>query len=142
MDLVWIRENPARWDDGKASVIGGAEPGALDPMERRPGEILPGEWWRVERAGHVVGYGWMDCTWGDAEILLAVSRGERGCGVGSFILDRLEQEAAARGLNYLYNQVRATHPDRDRVSAWLGRHGFRASGGNHLLRRQVNRRPS
>ena len=137
MGLEWIRENPAQWDAPKASVIGGAELGSLDPVERREGDILPGEWWRVEDAGRVVGYGWMDCTWGDAEILLAVARGDRGRGVGVYILEGLEREAAARGLNYLYNQVHPKHPHLDRVAAWLGRHGFGASGGDHLLRRRV-----
>ena len=140
MRLEWIRENPAQWDAGKAAVIGGAEDGALDPLERPPGEILPGEWWRVEEQGRVLGYGWMDCTWGDAEVLLAVDRDARGRGIGAFILDGLEREAAERGLNYLYNQVRPNHPDRDRVTAWLGRHGFAASGGERLLRRRVRPR--
>jgi len=133
----WIRENPAQWDAHKASVIGGAEPGALDTVERSVGDLLPGEWWRVEDDGRIVGYGWMDCTWGDAEMLLAVAREDRSRGVGAYILDGLAREAAARGLNYLYNQVRPKHPDRDRVTAWLCRHGFTASGGDHLLRRRV-----
>ena len=137
MRLDWIRENPAQWDASKAEVIGGAEDGALDPVDRRPGEILPGDWWRVEEHGRVLGYGWMDCTWGDAEVLLAVDPTARGRGVGAYILERLEREAAERGLNYLYNQVRPTHPQRDRVAAWLGRHGFSASGGDRLLRRRV-----
>jgi len=137
MGLEWIRENPAQWDADKASVIGGAEHGSFDPVEHHEGDVLPGEWWRVEDAGRVVGYGWMDCTWGDAEILLAVARGDRGRGIGQYILEGLEREAAARGLNYLYNQVRPMHPHRDRVTAWLGRHGFAASGGDHLLRRRV-----
>jgi GNAT superfamily N-acetyltransferase len=138
--LDWFRENPAQWDASKAKVIGGAEEGALEPLARRPGEILPGEWWRVEEGGRVLGYGWMDCTWGDAEVLLAVDRADRGRGVGAYILDRLEREAAERGLNYLYNQVRPTHPDRDGVTGWLGRHGFQASGGERLLRRRVRPR--
>ena len=140
MHLDWIRESPAQWDACKAEVIGGAEDGALDPLDRPPGEILPGDWWRVEEQGRVLGYGWMDCIWGDAEVLLAVDRTARGRGIGAYILDRLEHEAAERGLNYLYNQVRPTHPDGDRVTAWLCRHGFAASGGDRLLRRRVRPR--
>ena len=37
------------------------------------GDLIAAEWWRVEEAGAVLGYGWMDHTWGDAEILLAAS---------------------------------------------------------------------
>ncbi len=138
MSWEWIHENPALWDAAKAAIIGGTPPGALAPAVHRPGEILPGEWWRVEEAGEVLGYGWMDCTWGDAEILLAVAASHRRQGVGAFILVGLEREAAARGLNYLYNEVRATHPDRDGVTAWLGRHGFHGNGGEgRLLKRRV-----
>ena len=81
----------------------------------------------------------MDTTWGDAEILLAVAPGRQGKGVGSFILDHLDREASARGLNYMYNVVRTSHPDREGITAWLGKRGFARSHDDNLLRRPVHR---
>jgi N-acetylglutamate synthase-like GNAT family acetyltransferase len=84
----------------------------------------------------VVAYGWLDDVWGDAEILLAVDEPARGTGAGGFALRRLEEEAAARGLNYIYNVVPGTHPDGAWIRHWLSAHGFHeASRGQ--LRRQV-----
>jgi len=142
MKLDWVRENPPRWDADKARVVGGAPPGAFAPaVARRPGDLLPGEWWRVEDAGAAVGYAWLDCTWGDAEVLLAVEPGRQRSGIGTFILDRLDDEAAARGLNYMYNVVRASHPDRDGVTAWLRRRGFAPAHDAERLQRRVRRVP-
>ena len=59
----------------------------------------------------------------------------RGAGIGAFILDRLEEEAAARGLNYIYNVISATHPDPDWIAHWLTSHGFVPGTGD--LRRRV-----
>jgi hypothetical protein len=75
----------------------------------------------------VVGYGWLDDVWGDAEILLAVEEPARGAGAGAFALARLEEEAAARGLNYVVNVVRDTHPEKAAVTEWFLAHGFAAS---------------
>jgi GNAT superfamily N-acetyltransferase len=135
MALEWIRENPPYWDSEKQRILGGAEPGALQLPSHAFGELLPGEWWRVEEGGAVVGYGWMDCTWGDAEILLAVDPSRRGAGVGTFILDRLEEEGRERGVNYLYNLVRPTHPRKREVSAWLEARRFERSPDERLMRR-------
>jgi GNAT superfamily N-acetyltransferase len=82
-----------------------------------------------------VGYGWLDSEWGDAEVTFLVAPGHRGAGIGAFILDRLEAEAAARGLNYIYNVVPPASPDPGWVTAWLTGHGFVAGGGD--LRRRV-----
>jgi ribosomal protein S18 acetylase RimI-like enzyme len=135
-ELRWIREHDARFCEDKARVIGGAPTGAFDArlLSAQPGALLPGAWWRVEREGRVVGYGWLDVSWGDAEILLAVDPAAQRHGVGTFILDHLEHEARAMGLRYLTNLVRPTHPDGDRVAAWLERRGFRASEDGRLLR--------
>jgi N-acetylglutamate synthase-like GNAT family acetyltransferase len=141
MRLEWIRENPPVWDENKARIVGGAPEGIFDLGERKQGEILAGEWWRVEQEGRVLGYGWMDTVWGDAEILLAVSPEARGRGVGSFILEKLEKEARARGLNYLYNVVRGGHPDRDRVMAWLVARGFERRRDDRLLKRVRSEEP-
>ncbi len=137
MGLKWIPENPPHWDAGKKRLVGGAPEGIFDFGEHESGELIPGEWWRVEDDAGLAGYGWMDCTWGDAEILLAVDPDRQGAGIGSFILDQLEKEAAARGLNYLYNLVRPTHPEHDGVSAWLGKRGFERSHDDDLLKRPV-----
>ena len=85
MSMSWIHESPAEWDGDKARIVGGASPGVFDPRyaEASEGSLVPGEWWRVERDGRTVGYGWLDVNWGDAEILLAVDASERERGVGS-----------------------------------------------------------
>ena len=51
------------------------------------------------------------------------------------LLPELEREATARGLNYLYNLVRSTHPRASEVTAWLAKRGFHASEDGRLLRR-------
>ena len=105
-------------------------------MDRLLGaDLIPGESWRVEEVGSVLGYGWMDTIWGDAEILLVVDPSRRKQGVGTFILDRLEAEAADRGLNYLFNVVRATHPDPKGITRWLEQRRFEAYRGDRLRRR-------
>jgi GNAT superfamily N-acetyltransferase len=141
MGLLWMHENPAVWDAGKARLVGRAPKGVFDTRyaQAQEGVIVPGEWWRVEEDGRVLGYGWLDVSWGDAEILLATDPEARGRGVGSFILLNLEAEAYARGLNYLCNVVRETHPQRSEVSAWLARRGFASSDDGRLLRAVVRR---
>jgi len=134
-ELKWIHESAAQWDAGKEALVGRAPEGIFETSQFTPGELVPGEWWRVEDGGRVVGYGWMDCTWGDAEILLVVDPGERGRGIGSFILDQLEREARDRGLNYLYNVVPASHPEPRRLATWLGRRRFSPFDGGRLMRR-------
>lgn len=136
MALQWLEENPSYWDTEKLRLIGRAPPGVFDVRFQRcePGELLPGTWWRVELDGKTVGYGWLDVIWGDAEILLATDPEVRGQGVGSFILEQLEAEAHKRGLNYLYNIVRPTHPNRDQVAGWLVGRGFEESDDGSLFR--------
>ena len=60
----------------------------------------------------------------------------RGEGIGAFVLDRLEDEAHKRGLNYIYNVVPDTHPDRAWMTGWLEQHGLHESSQGDL-RRQV-----
>ena len=122
--LEWIRETPAHWDDGKQRVLGGLAPGLFGFGSPRAGEPLADEWWRAEDDGRVLGYGRLDDTWGDAEILVLVDPDTRRRGVGRFILDHLEREAAARQLNYIYNVVPTGHPDPESVTEWLTAHGF------------------
>ena len=71
-----------------------------------------------------------------ARITFVVAPGRRGRGVGAFILEHLEDEAAARGLNYIYNVVPETHPDGARIRNWLSTHGFHEVSRGQL-RRQV-----
>ena len=95
----------------------------FDPLERAKGITINSAAVTVE--------------WGDARITFVVAPGQRGHGVGAFILERLEDEAAARGLNYIYNVVPETHPDGPWIRNWLAGHGFHeASRGQ--LRRQVS----
>jgi GNAT superfamily N-acetyltransferase len=127
--LSWSHEPNPTWDPDKQRVVGSAPEGVFD-LSYGAGDSLPGDWWAVRTApGEVVGYGWLDATWGgDAEILLAVDAGSQQQGVGSFVLEHLEQEAADRGLNYVYNKVRDAHPDRDELHDWLAVRGYRGSG--------------
>ena len=120
-------------------MLGGAPDGVFSQFSALgDGDIVPGEWWRVTDGEQTVGYGWMDVTWGDAEILLAVDPAVRGQGVGSFILDHLEQEAAQQGLRYMLNVIPTAHPDPEGLAAWLRERGFVPSGADGtLLRRAV-----
>lgn len=139
MALTWIQESPPYWDADKARIVGGAGARIFPPslVERAKGSLLPNDWWRVESDGKTVGYGWMDITWGDAEILLAVDPSARGRGVGTFILERLEIEARERGLHYIYNVVGEQHPERDEVTQWLEARRFTGSDDGKLLRAVV-----
>ncbi len=136
MGMSWIHESPAYWDADKTRIVARAGDGIFETAltQQTDGALLPNDWWRVEEDGKTVGYGWMDVTWGDAEILLAVDSEARGRGVGTFILDRLEAEARERGLHYLYNRVSDTHPQHDEVSQWLRDRRFTASEDGKLLR--------
>ena len=73
MALRYVHEPSARWDADKARLVGGAPEQTFSKgwhKARAGGELLPGDWWRIEDEGETVGYGWMDVNWGDAEILL------------------------------------------------------------------------
>ena len=134
--LQWIREDAPRWDADKQRMFGPAELAATAVTLAEPDAPVADEWWHVaDAAGVTVGYGWLDSEWGDAEVTFLVAPGRRGEGIGEFIIDHLEAEAAARGLNYIYNVVPATSPDPEWVTAWLVRRGFVASDGD--LRRRV-----
>ena len=68
----WHAEHrPTRLDEAKKAFFEAIPDGTVDL--RPAGDLLPGDWWRLEEEGKVVGYGWMDVTWGDAQILLAVA---------------------------------------------------------------------
>ena len=140
-DLTWSHEPSPTWDADKQRVIGSAPPGALD-LSYADGAALPGDWWSARTSeGVMVGYGWLDATWGgDAEILLAVDAAAQQQGFGSFVIARLEDEAAKRGLNYVYNTVRDAHPQRDDLHDWLAVRGYRGSVGGQgdtTLRKRV-----
>ena len=135
--MDWIHENPAFWDPDKARIVGSPAEGIFALGQRKLGEIVPGEWWRVVDGGQIVGYGWLEHTWADAEVLLAVDPTRQRQGIGSFILARLDDEAAKRGIHYLCNVVPSKHPDPERVTRWLEAHGFERSHGDRSLRRRV-----
>ena len=72
---------------------------------------------------------------------LSSRRASAGEASGHFILEQLEAEAAARGLNYIYNVVPDSHPDGPWIKNLLSMHGFHeASRGQ--LRRQVQTTPT
>ncbi len=133
--LAWVKDDDPRWDDDRERVFGSVPDGVFPANRHVMGERLPSDWWRVVDGGRVVGYGWLDDVWGDAEVLLVVEAGARGSGAGSFALSRLEAEAAARGLNYVLNVVRDTHPERDATTAWFLAHGFSPSDDGRLRKR-------
>lgn len=136
MTWTWTREDAPRFDADKQRLFGDVE---LDSVGlARPADDAPlaDEWWRVtDGAGQVVGYGWLDAEWGDAEITFLVDPARRGAGVGEFVVGRLEHEAAARGRNYVYNTVPASHPDPAWLTRWLQARGFADTGAGELRRR-------
>jgi GNAT superfamily N-acetyltransferase len=141
MTLTWTKEDSPRWDADKQRLFGQVELAAAGLAAPAPGEPVPDEWWRVNDGDEVAGYGWLDTEWGDARITFFVAPGQRGRGVGQFILTHLEDEAAARGLNYIYNVVPAAHPDGPRITNWLAAHGF-SEAPRGQLRRRVEATPT
>lgn len=137
--MLWIREMPAHMDEHKQAVLRAAGEGVFHVARMPKLALLPGDWWRVTEGSKVLGYGWMDTSWGDAEILLAVDPETQKKGVGAFILDRLEMEARERGLNRLYNVIPARHPEPAKLRAWLEKRGFQQVGEGGLLQRAVRR---
>ena len=136
MRLHWAKEDTPHWDADKQRLFGADELAAVGFDEPAPGAPIADEWWRVtDDDGTVLGYGWLDSEWGDAQITFLVDPARRGAGIGTFILDRLEDEAAGRGLNYIYNVVPDTHPDAPEMTRWLTARGFTPGTGD--LRRKV-----
>lgn len=134
--LQWTKEDSPRWDADKQRVFGTTGPAAVGMRRPADGATIADEWWRVtDDSGSVLGYGWLDSEWGDAQITFLVADGARGGGVGAFIVDNLEQAARQRGLNYIYNVVPDSHPDREWITTWLSQRGFRPSKHGDLRRR-------
>ena len=136
MSLTWHRDIPL-WDADKQRIVGGTAKGILDSRygDIKVGTTLPCSWFHVEQDGTLVGYGWVDVNWGDAEILLATADNAQGSGVGSFILENLDEEARRMGLAYIYNTVRTTHPEEEKVVNWLMKRGFEKNPDGRLTRR-------
>lgn len=137
--LTWVKDADPRWDADRERVFATVPEGVFRAEARTPGERLSSDWWRVVDGERVVGYGWLDDVWGDAEILLAVEEPARGTGAGEFALARLEDEAAARGLNYVVNVVRDTHPGRAAVTEWFLAHGFTRTEDGAMWKRVGDR---
>lgn len=134
--LQWQKEDVPRWDADKQRLFD--DTALLSVGMDRPGPYtcLADEWWRVTDAqGAVVGYGWLDSEWGDAQITFFADPDHRGEGIGAFILDHLDDEARQRGLNYIYNIVPDSHPDRAWMTSWLARRGLHKSTQGDLRRR-------
>lgn len=128
MDLGWTADPAPSWDADRKRIVG-AWPGSFPELATaNDGAPLPGRWWSAERGAARMGFGWMDVTWGDAEVWLAVSPDMARTGVGSFILDRLVEEARKQGLRYMYNRIPPSHPDPSRLTSWLERRSFGLSG--------------
>ncbi|HET8581969.1 MAG TPA: GNAT family N-acetyltransferase [Jatrophihabitans sp.] len=141
MTLHWTKEDTPRWDADKERLFGDAELAAVGLDRPADGAALADEWWRVvDDSGDLVGYGWLDSEWGDAQITFFVDPAHRGAGIGEYIVDQLEREAVTRGLNYIYNVVPPTHPDQQWMTHWLTLRGFTPGTGD--LRRQVRRSAS
>jgi GNAT superfamily N-acetyltransferase len=140
MTLTWAKENLPRWDADKRRLFGPAELASVGLSAPADGGALAGDWWHVADGGEIAGYGWLDSEWGDAQITFLAAPGHRGRGVGDFILGQLEREAAARGLNYIYNVVPDSHPDGPWIRRWLAGRGFQESPDG-LLRRQTTGGP-
>lgn len=136
--LTWERETRPVWDAEKKRIAASAPDGAL-ALDYADGAELPGDWFVAKDGDAVVGVGILDTTWGgDAEITLVVDGDRQGQGVGSFVMDRLEQEARARGINYVYNTVRDSHPQRDEVHDWLVIRGYWGNERDASLRKRVD----
>jgi benzoate-CoA ligase family protein len=137
--LRWQKEDAPRWDADKDAAFGATELASVGLSRPARDASIADEWWRVTAGATTVGYGWLDSEWGDAQISFLVVPEHRGAGVGDFIVGQLEHEAAARGLNYIYNEVPASHPDPAWMRNWLVAHGF-AAAADGTLRRQVSHR--
>lgn len=131
----WIRETPAYWDADKRRTLGPLAPALFGLGKPADGDALADEWWRAEDDGRVVAYGRLDDVWGDAEVLVLVAPDAQRGGVGRFVMQRLEHEAAARGLNYVYNVVPDGHPDPEPVRHWLVACGFEPNDVGELRKR-------
>ncbi len=137
MTRIWVEEERPTWDAHKERIIGGCQPGIFHLGGMRTLDVVPGEWWHVEEDGDIVGYGWMDVVWGAAEVLVAVDPKRRDQGLGAYILKQLEGEARKRGLSWMHNIVRRTHPAREATTRWLLSQGFERTPDDESLRRRV-----
>lgn len=134
--MKWTPEHPSRWDDSKEALFSKLPDGVFDFGQSKEKGPLPGIWWRVEDDdGAVVGYGWVDYGWGEAEVLAAVDPDRQGEGIGAWIFDQLAEEARSKGHRYMANFVRESHPARDEVRAWLEKRGFEEASDGRLMRK-------
>ncbi len=135
--FTWTKQDRPRWDEDKQALFDATALASVGMPAPAADAAIADEWWQVrDESGATVGYGWLDSEWGDAQISFLVAPAARGRGVGEFILERLDAEARARGLNYIYNVVPPTHPDPAWMTHWLTLHGFFPSARGDL-RRQV-----
>ena len=107
----------------------------FDISRYQPGDLLPGDWWRVESDREIAGYGWLDYNWGrwgnpPGQWRRRIS-GTALAGSSSICSRR---KAQARGVYYIHNVVPAAHPDKAGLYRWLAAHGFADNGEGRLMR--------
>ena len=126
--LQWIREDTPRWDADKQRLFGPAEIAATALTPPGPGAPVADAWWHVtDAAGAVVGYGWLDSEWGDAEVTFLVDPARRGEGIGEFIVDPRDQSRPRVGAGLatrarLRPRRRRPPPPRRRARRQLARY--------------------
>ena len=136
--LRWVKDDDPRWDADRERVFATVPDGVFRPScPAAAASGCPATGGGSEAGRRVVGYGWLDDVWGDAEILLAVEDGARGTGAGAFALARLE-DGGGRARTELRGQRGPRHPSRPRRSHRAGswRRGF-AGTDDGRLRKQV-----
>jgi len=121
--LGWTKEDAPRWDADKQRLFTTEALAAVGMEAPQAGYAIADEWWQVTNdGGDVVGYGWLDTEWGNAQIALLVGDGHRGRGIGDFILRQL---ASRRGPVYARRCVRrgvlidAVDINAQRIAHWL-----------------------
>src|SRR5260370_5607005 len=111
MGCTWTKESRPRWDADKQAAFDTVALASVGMKAPTSDTAIADEWWRVaDDVGNLIGYGWLDSGWGDAQIAFFVTPRARGNGAGGVILNRLRAGAAARGLDYIFNLLPAGHP--------------------------------
>ena len=120
--LQWVREDNPRWDADKDRLFGDLELASVGLSRPAVGAAVADEWWQAtDAAGVVVGYGWLDSEWGDAEITFMVAPAYRGAGVGDFIVGELGARGRRAGAELHLQQGACQSSGRwldDRLVDW------------------------
>ena len=67
---TWTKEDRPHWDAAKDALFTDADLAAVGLAARSAvGDAVADEWWAVrDDAGELVGWGWLDSEWGDAQV--------------------------------------------------------------------------